>query len=87
MMPPIPSDRSAYPDVMSASTLAGRRSYRRSAPVLIMSTISRELALDQQSRVRPEVVARGHALAADPNYPSMDVLRKVAAEFLASHVV
>jgi hypothetical protein len=38
-----------------------------------------QAALSSQPEVRPEVVARGRALAADPNYPSLSVIRSVAA--------
>jgi hypothetical protein len=35
-------------------------------------------ALAGQPEVRPDVVARGLALAADPNYPSATILKSVA---------
>lgn len=41
-------------------------------------------ALQAQPEVRPEVVARAKALAADPNYPPRDVLEKVAGLIIAS---
>lgn len=41
-------------------------------------------ALERQPEIRPEVVARGRELAADPSYPSLDVLRQVAAQILAA---
>lgn len=41
-------------------------------------------ALAAQTEIRPEVVERAKALAADPNYPSRDVLAKVAGLILAS---
>ncbi|MBA3849068.1 MAG: hypothetical protein C0502_03625 [Opitutus sp.] len=41
-------------------------------------------ALAAQPEIRPDVVARGKALAADPSYPSVDILRNVAAKFIAS---
>lgn len=41
-------------------------------------------ALERQPAVRPEVVARGRELAADPSYPSMEVLRHVAGQILAA---
>ncbi len=41
-------------------------------------------ALAAQPEVRPEVVARGKALAADPNYPSTDILRSVAGLIVGS---
>ena len=41
-------------------------------------------ALAAQPEIRPEDVARGKALAADPNYPSVDILRNVAAKIISS---
>ena len=39
-------------------------------------------ALAAQPEVRADVVARGKALATDPNYPSAEVVRNVAAQIL-----
>jgi hypothetical protein len=39
-------------------------------------------ALASQPEIRPDVVARGRALAADPSYPSQDILRKVGEAIL-----
>jgi hypothetical protein len=39
-------------------------------------------ALANQPEVRPEMVAKGMALAADPNYPSADVIKRVAGMIL-----
>lgn len=41
-------------------------------------------ALAAQPEIRPDVVERARTLAADPNYPSLDVLRHVAGQLLAS---
>jgi hypothetical protein len=41
-------------------------------------------ALAAQPEVRPEVVARGQALAADPDYPSSDILQHVAGMILSA---
>lgn len=41
-------------------------------------------ALQAQPEIRPEVVARGKELAANPNYPSTDILRKVGEALLKS---
>lgn len=41
-------------------------------------------ALAGQPEIRPEVVARGLALASDPNYPSTSVIRSVASQILGS---
>jgi len=39
-------------------------------------------ALAAQPEIRPEVVARGQALAADPDYPPASVLQRVASLIL-----
>lgn len=41
-------------------------------------------ALTSQPEIRPEVLERARALAADPHYPSRDTLRKVGEMILAS---
>lgn len=41
-------------------------------------------ALAAQPEIRPEVVARGQALAADPSYPPSDVIRRVGEMLLKS---
>lgn len=40
--------------------------------------------LERQPEIRPEVVARGRELAADPAYPSPAIIRHVAAQILAA---
>ena len=45
---------------------------------------ARRAELRRQREVRAEVVARARALAADPDYPPMAVLQKVAERILAS---
>ena len=77
------TDRSARPELIPASATARQRNPR--LPSDQISTESAEFLraeLKRQPAIRPEVVARGRALAADPNYPSMDVLRKVADQIL-----
>jgi hypothetical protein len=41
-------------------------------------------ALQDQPAIRPEVVARGRALAADPSWPTPEVLRSVGSALLSS---
>jgi hypothetical protein len=41
-------------------------------------------ALGSQPEVRPEVVARARALAADPGYPSASIMKSVAGQILAA---
>jgi len=38
--------------------------------------------LSRQPEIRPEVVARARALAADPQYPRIEILRVVAQQIL-----
>jgi hypothetical protein len=38
----------------------------------------------RQPEIRPEVVARGRALAADPSYPPLSVVTSVARQILAA---
>lgn len=79
------TDRSARPELIPASA-----SPRPSKPGSSSDQISTENAeflraeLKRQPAIRPEMVTRGKALAADPNYPPMDTLRKVAEQILRS---
>jgi hypothetical protein len=41
-------------------------------------------ALKNQPEVRPEVVDRARALAADPAYPSTEVIKHIAGKILAA---
>jgi len=41
-------------------------------------------ALESHPAIRPEVVARGRELAADPSYPSTEILKKVSEVILRS---
>ena len=43
-----------------------------------------EAALTSQPAIRPEMVARGRELLADPSYPSAEILRKVSEVILRS---
>ena len=79
------TDRSARPELTPASATIRQRASR--LPSDQISTESAEFLraeLKRQPAVRPEVVARGRALAADSNYPPMEVLRKVADQILRS---
>ena len=48
------------------------------------SSATLRVALTKQPEIRPEVVARGRALAADPNYPSATILRSVGETLMKS---
>jgi len=41
-------------------------------------------ALERQPAIRPEVVERARALMADPGYPSLEVIKSVAAQIVAA---
>ncbi len=41
-------------------------------------------SLQSQPEIRPEVVARGRALAADPGYPSREILTRIGRAILAA---
>ena len=79
------TDRSIRPEL---TPTAGNSNSRTKSPRMdAISTESAEFLraeLKRQPEVRPEVVARARALAADPNYPPMEALRKVAEQILAS---
>jgi hypothetical protein len=40
--------------------------------------------LERQPEIRPEVVERARALAADPSYPPVEIMRHVASQILAA---
>jgi hypothetical protein len=42
------------------------------------------VALNRTPEIRPEVVERGRALAADPSYPSAEILRQVGQAIIKS---
>jgi hypothetical protein len=48
------------------------------------NTTALKAALQSQPEIRAEVVARARALAADPSYPSPEILRQVGAAILGS---
>ena len=65
-----------------------RREPSATAPDNTMSfdkTTSLQQTLKDSSQVRPEKVAQASALVADPNYPSDDVLDRLAG-LLAKHI-
>lgn len=48
------------------------------------SAAALQAGLARQPEIRPEVVARARALAADPSYPSPAVIQKIAHAILAA---
>lgn len=79
-----PSDRVLRPDgpVLHNNGAANRGAGSdRYSPE---NTAALRTALSQQPAIRPEVVARARALAADPSYPSPEILRHVGQVILKS---
>jgi hypothetical protein len=78
------SSGAARPDLNLAPGAAAAR------PVTLRDQLSTEHAaflnsqLAAQPEIRPDVVARARALAADPSYPPMAVIQKIASQILAS---
>lgn len=74
-----PDPRRARPaeDASSAAPAADRLSTDRAAAL--------RTALAASPATRPEVVARGEALAVDPNYPPLEIIERVASLLAASH--
>lgn len=74
------TDRAVHPEVVAATNQVTVRSPAARPDQLSTenATHLRE-ALARQPEIRPEVLERARALAADPAYPSMDTLRHVAA--------
>jgi len=81
----ISTDRSMRPELNPPAIDSSSRKARPQPDQI--STESAEFLrseLKRQPEIRPEVVERARALAADPNYPSIEVLRKVAEQILGS---
>lgn len=79
-----PSDRTARTDAIP--TAAAKVAVRGPGADHFTAQHSAALkaALAAQPEIRPEVVQRAAALAADPSYPSVDILRSVAAQIVHS---
>ena len=79
------SDRAPRPDHISApSKPAARPPTQRPDQISTENAAFLRAELQRQPEIRPEVVARGLALAKDPNYPSAEVLQNVAGQILAA---
>ena len=78
-------DRAARTDsLLAASPNVARPPVTRPDQISTESAASLKSALASQPEVRPEVVERAKALAADPNYPSVSIVRSVAKQILAA---
>lgn len=77
------SGSAARPDTPA---IAGREKTRRPAQDQLSTESGAFLKaeLERQPEIRPDVVARARDLAADPSYPSAEVIRSVAQQILAA---
>ena len=79
------TDRAARPDLVSGPAPATERPQTpRSDQISTEGAAFLKAELDRQPEIRPEVVERARALATDPNYPPVEVLRNVAEQILNS---
>lgn len=79
------TDRAARPDLVSSAGPAAPRPYApRPDQISTESAAFLRGALTRQPAVRPEVVERARALAADPHYPSAAVIKRVAEQIVGS---
>jgi hypothetical protein len=79
------SDGAARPGPVPAPSPASVRPYLpRADRISSEGAAFLRAELVRQPEIRPEVVERGRALAADPHYPPTAVIRQVAAQLLAA---
>jgi len=79
------TDRAAHPDLVAAPLKASVRPTPARLDQLSTDSASfLRSELNRQPEIRPEVVERARALAADPNYPSTETLRTVSKLLLSS---
>jgi hypothetical protein len=80
-----PPDRSLRPDAVAAS---GPATPRFQAPrpdqLSTASAAALRVSLVRNPEIRPAEVARARALAADPAYPPVAIMRRVAQQILAA---
>jgi hypothetical protein len=75
------SSSAARNDAIAAAANASVTRLPREATdqIHIDKTAALRAGLDQVPEIRPEVVARARALAADPSYPSDEIIRHVSS--------
>jgi len=80
------SDRAARTTALSSELLQARTPRVGSTPDRLSTDKAEQLqtALASQPEIRPEMLARGLALAADPSYPPPEVIDNVAAQIVNS---
>ncbi len=70
--------------VPAAATGTGRGATSRPDQISTENAAFLRAELQRQPEIRPDVVARARALADDPSYPPVSVLKDVAAKILAA---
>lgn len=80
------SDRAARTTAVSSELLQSRAQRPGSTSDRLSTDKAEQLqtALASQPEIRPEMLARGRALAADPGYPPPAVIANVAAQIVNS---
>jgi hypothetical protein len=78
------SDRTARTEAVASSVAKTAVSRPGSDRFSAQHTATLQAALAAQPEIRLEVVARGRQLAADPSYPSAEILNKVGEAILKS---
>lgn len=78
------SSRSIEPQ--TASTPAAAPTTSEPDPVDVRRVNTLLVMLENKPQVRPEVLARGRALAADPTYPPPDIINKLAGMVIGNNV-
>jgi hypothetical protein len=85
IQPTSPSDAAGRAKALQAlEAQAGAHSPIKSDRLSTAGTDGLRAALKAQPEVRPEVVERGRTLAADPAYPSPDIIRHISALIVSS---
>ena len=80
-----PSDRTSRADALTASGPAVPRPFAvRPDRISTESAAFLRAELTRQPEIRPDVVARGRLLAADPAYPPARTVRLIAQSILAA---
>lgn len=75
-------DRTTRPDLVALTSTRSHGIPSGADRFSAANSIALRAALAAQPEIRPEVVARGRILAADPAYPSPAVLRQVGEAIL-----
>ena len=80
-----PPDRTIRPDALAASGQSQPRvRAMRPDQMSTESAAALRASLARHPEIRPEAVARARVLAADPAYPSVEIMTRVAQQIMAA---